>query len=94
MMNQYVMATLIYLAISLFITVAVSIINPKHMRNHIVPVFLISLISVSIGGTVYTAFQQFFDALSSLQNVNIYPPLISGILSLWIFNRVLTHNDD
>ncbi|AFG37569.1 hypothetical protein [Spirochaeta africana] len=94
MLNQYILVALIYTAISLIITIAVAIINPKELHGRLISVFFVALVASFAGGIVYTSLQGLFDALASLQNVNVYPPLITATITTVVLLKVMAQRDE
>lgn len=94
MINQYILVALIYIAVSLTLTIFISILNPPALRGKLVLVFMITLIASFSGGLIYTVFQGFFDYLSSIEDINLYPAITGAVFGIWLLHKVFTQRDD
>ncbi len=94
MLNQYIIVGLIYVAVGLFVTIVTAVISPKEVHGRLVGVFSVALIAAFAGGILYTSFKEAFDALATLQNVNIYPPLIGSITATILLTKALSKRDE
>ncbi len=93
MLSQYIIVGLVYIAISLCVTIVVSIVNPGKLRHKLVTVFITALIASFAGALIYTIFKPVFNALASLQQINIYPPLIAAIIAVFLLIHISSSKD-
>jgi len=80
---------LAYLIIGFAVALVSYFIFKKSVLGNFIGALIIALIGSYLGGVLSYTFKGVIDFLSNINNsVNIFPPLITSIILLWIFTKV------
>jgi len=91
--NYYFNIGLIYFLIGFALALFFVFILKKRMFGNFWGALLVGVIGSFLGGIAEYLFQDVIAVLSNLLNaVNIFPPVITALLLLWIFSKVSRNN--
>jgi len=80
---------LAYLLIGFAVALVSYFVFKKMVLGNFLGALIIALIGSYLGGVMGYTFKGVIDYLSNINNsVNIFPPLITSIVLLWIFSKV------
>ena len=89
MFNYYFNIGLIYFLIGFALALYYVFILRKKLLGHFWGALLVSVVGAFLGGIVEYFFADLIAKLSNLMNaVNIFPPIITALLLLWVFSKV------
>ncbi len=73
---------IVYVAVSGLVAILVVKLAKFQFPGNFVGAFLVALLSATIGGIIYTVFEDFFtEVLTRLfDTINLYPPLFSALI--------------
>ena len=93
MVSHYIIVALVYMAISLLVTIVVSLINPASLKGRFILVFVFSLFAAFLGAIIFTVFKPVFMFFTSIYQINIYPPLFATIGAVIVMIKVAAYRD-
>lgn len=95
MVSYYFNIGLIYFIIGFGAALICYYIFKKDVIGHFIGALIVGLIGSFLGGAIEYFFDDIIDYLTNLNNsVNVFPPLISSFLLLWIFVKASGKNNE
>ena len=88
MFGYYFNVGLIYAVIGFGVALIYYFIFKKPMLGNFWGALVVALVGSFLGGVVGTVFAGIIAALANLNSVNIFPPIITAFLVIWIFSKV------
>ena len=89
MFNYYFNLGLIYFLIGFALALYYVFILRKKLLGRFWGALLVSVVGAFLGGIIEYFFSDIIAKLSNIMNaVNIFPPIITALLLLWIFSKV------
>ncbi len=89
MFNYYFNIGMIYFLIGFALALYFVFILKKKMLGYFWGALLVGVVGSFLGGVIEYFFSDIIEKLSNVLNaVNIFPPIIAGLLLLWIFSKV------
>ena len=95
MFTLYLQIGLIYFIIGIGVALISYFILKKRTFGKFVGTLIIALIGSYLGGVFEFYFQDIIHYLTNLNNaVNVFPPIITSIVLLWIYTKIFSHRID
>lgn len=89
MFNYYFNIGMIYFLIGFALALYFVFILKKKMLGYFWGALLVGVVGSFLGGVIEYFFSDIIEKLSNVLNaVNIFPPIITALLLLWIFSKV------
>jgi len=89
MFSFYFNIGLIYLLVGFAVALVSYFTFKKHVLGNFIGALIVALIGSYLGGVLEFVLKDIIELLSNLNNsVNIFPPLITSILLMWVFTKV------
>lgn len=93
-MTYYLTIGLTYLVIGFGVTLFYYFLLKKKFLGHFWGALIVALIGSFLGGVIDFFFADVIQTLANLNDsVNIFPPLLTSLLIIWIFSQISDNRD-